>query len=81
MLVPNKVLPRKPGLFLETSASALREEPTLPAVEMPATVLLKVGCGDPTRAPRPHTLACRSMLERENVSEHIGHSALIFVLS
>ncbi len=31
-------------------------------------------------AEPPHRLACLSMLERENVSEHIGHSALIFFL-
>ncbi len=30
-------------------------------------------------AEPPHRLACLSMLERENVSEHIGHSALIFL--
>jgi hypothetical protein len=32
-------------------------------------------------AEPPHRLACLSMLERENVSEHIGHSALILFKS
>jgi hypothetical protein len=49
------------------------EDSELPA----ARYLVNAGFGDLLSAPSPHTLACRSILESENVREHIGHSALI----